>query len=773
MTSSTICGLPSMPSIPTEGTGTLAAKGVDESLDLGRRHWALLRQPSRVGRAVTIPLTAAAFLALHHWGGIAPVRLWLLFLILALAGLVSALAEALWPADCTNRQLHYRVAVDIAATTAVIYTTGWGPTLAIGYVFVVANEFTKHGSRVWHAALVWTIAGIIVGQVAIATGVAHTKVSEPEVHGLAALALLGTIFIMRLLGWTTAQKEQAEAMVRSSELRFRSLVQNASDAICVIDAEGRIATVTPAIELVTGYRPEEYHGKVGFDFIHEADVAQAGELYAGALESPGRVLRGELRTRHRDGTWHWVEVRIMNLLDDPNVNGLVANFRDVTERREFEEKLTYDAYHDHLTGLSNRTAFHEALKRALARSQRRVQPIGVLFFDLDRFKLINDSLGHDIGDRLLVEVAERLRGCLRPEDAVSRFGGDEFAVLLEDVAELDDVTQVADRVLDALRQPFGVAGREIFLTTSIGVVVCSGTSAEPGELLRQADQAMYRAKGGGGARWELFDERLSPPMVERLELETELWRAVERQELVVYFQPEVSLCTGAVHGLEALVRWQHPERGLLPPGSFIPLAEETDLVVAIDQYVLGEACRVARGWMDTLATVVVSVNFSPRWLRRPLAFEEIDAIVEASGLDRHLLQVEVTERLALGDEDAVITLGRLRDTGVSVAVDDFGTGHSALGYLRRFPIDVIKLDRSFVDRVDRVSPEAAIVQAVIDLGHALGMTVTAEGVERAEQVDRLRSLGCDRAQGHYFARPLPVAEVAAFVGGERRPTLTT
>jgi diguanylate cyclase (GGDEF)-like protein/PAS domain S-box-containing protein len=729
-----------------------------------------LRQPSAVGRVVTIPITAAAFLALHHWGGIAPVRLWLLFLILGLAGVVSIAAEARWPANCTTRQIHYRVAVDVAATTAVIYTTGWGPTLAIGYVFVVANEFTKHGSRVWHAALIWTVVGIAVGQLAIATGIARSLIDQPAVHGLAVLAVLGTAFIMRLLGWTTAKKEEAEAMMRSSELRFRSLVQNASDAVCVLDGEGRIATITPAIEVVTGYPAEHYLGKVGFEFLHSDDVAQAAELYAAILASAGRVVRGELRTRHRDGSWRWAELRAMNLLEDPNVKGMVINFRDVTERREFEEKLTYDAYHDHLTGLANRTAYHETLKRALARALRREQPIGVLFLDLDRFKLINDSLGHDVGDHLLIEVAERLRTCLRPEDAVSRFGGDEFAVLLEDVTGLDDVTQVADRVLDELRLPFAVGGREIFLTTSIGIVVRDDGHAEPGDLLREADQAMYRAKANGGSRWEVFDERLAPPMVERLELETELWRAVEREELVVYFQPEVSLCTGEVHGFEALVRWQHPERGLLAPGAFIPLAEETDLVIAVDQYVLAEACRAAQTWRETLGLALVSVNLSPRWLRRSRAFEEIDEIVEASGVDRRLLQFEVTERLALADEDAVTALGRLREKGSRIAVDDFGTGHSALGYLRRFPIDVIKLDRSFVDRVDRVSPEAAIVQAVIALGHALDMSITAEGVERAEQVERLRSLGCDNAQGHYFARPLPIDDIAAFVAGERRPT---
>src|SRR5437588_8275231 len=501
-------------------------------------------------------------------------------------------------------------------------------------------------------------------------------------------------------------------------------------------------------------------------------MAAAIQLNADALAQPGKVFRGELRAVHRDGGWRWVEISIMNLLEDPAVKGIVANFHDLTERKQFEEKLAFDAYHDHLTGLSNRNAFHEALTRALARGRRHGRPNAVLFLDLDRFKLINDSLGHEVGDHLLIEVAERLRTCLRPEDVVSRFGGDEFAVLLEDIAGNDDAIQVADRVIELLRQPLPVASREIFLTTSIGIAIARDGASEPGGLLREADQAMYRAKAAGGCRWDLYDASLAPPMVERLELETELWRAVERGELVLHFQPEVNLCSGEVRAVEALVRWRHPERGLLPPGSFIPLAEETDLVIAIDRFVLGEACRCAREWQGWLGAVVVSVNLSPRWLRRARSYDEILEIVAASGLDPKLLQLEVTERLALGDDEAVGALYHLRQSGLRVAVDDFGTGHSALGYLQRFPIDVIKLDRSFVERVDHDSPEAAIVQAVITLGHALGMHVTAEGVERLEQVLRLRSFGCDSAQGFYFSVPVPVEELASlsFLGSERRPT---
>jgi len=733
-----------------------------------RRTW--LRQPSAVGRAVTIPLTGVAFYLLHRWGGIASIPLWQLYLILGFAGLASVLAERRWPAHCTRRQLHARVAIDIAATTAVIYAIGWGPTLAIGYVFVVANEFRKHGSRVWHPALVWTVIGIGLGEAAIALDIAPTIIHEPQVHGLALLSVLGTVFIMRLLGETTALKEQAEAGVRSSEERFRSLVQNASDAICVAEADGRVVTLTAPIEHVTGNPPEAYVGKVGFDFIHPDDMAAAIQLNADALAQPGKVFRGELRAVHRDGGWRWVEISIMNLLEDPAVKGIVANFHDLTERKQFEEKLAFDAYHDHLTGLSNRNAFHEALTRALARGRRHGRPNAVLFLDLDRFKLINDSLGHEVGDHLLIEVAERLRTCLRPEDVVSRFGGDEFAVLLEDIAGNDDAIQVADRIIELLRQPLPVASREIFLTTSIGIAVVRGGDSDPGELLREADQAMYRAKAAGGCRWELFDEKVAPRMVERLELETELWRAVERGELLLHFQPEVSLCSGEMLAVEALIRWQHPERGLVAPGSFIPLAEETDLVVAIDRFVLAEACRCANRWQSSLGPVSVSVNLSPRWLRRPHSYEEILEIVAVSGLDPKLLQVEVTERLALGDDGAAGTLERLRRTGLRVAVDDFGTGHSALGYLRRFPIDVIKLDRSFVERVDHVSPEAAIVQAVIALGHALDMHITAEGVERAEQVERLRSLGCDSAQGHYFSVPVPVEELGSLAPWAQRPT---
>jgi PAS domain S-box-containing protein len=392
-----------------------------------RRSW--LQQAAAARPAVTIPLTAVAFYGLYRWGAIAHIDLWLLYLVLAAAGVASVFAERRWPAQCTRRQLHAHVAIDIAATTAVIYAIGWGPTLAIGYVFVVANAFRNHGSRVWQPAFAWTVIGIGLGEAAIALGIAPSIVPEPEVHGLAVLAILGTAFIMRVLGRTTTLKEQAEATVRSSEERFRSLVANASDAVCVVDSENHIVSLTPAIEHITGYPPEEYLGNVGFDFIHPEDMPAAVQIYTDALAEPGRVLRGELRAMHRDGSWRWAEISITNLLGDPAVEGIVANFHDITERKEFEEKLAFDAYHDHLTGLSNRTAFHEALTRALARSRRHGRLNAVLFLDLDRFKLINDSLGHEVGDHLLIEVAARLRTCLRPEDVVSRFGGDEFAVL--------------------------------------------------------------------------------------------------------------------------------------------------------------------------------------------------------------------------------------------------------------------------------------------------------------------------------------------------------
>jgi diguanylate cyclase (GGDEF)-like protein/PAS domain S-box-containing protein len=570
-----------------------------------------------------------------------------------------------------------------------------------------------------------------------------------------------------VLAWTTHGKERAEESLRRSEERFRALVQHGSDVIIVTGLDGGVSYVSPAFERVLGHAAIDL-ASISSDLIHPEDLEDVRGVIEDIAQEHGALARFEARLRHADGDWRWFEVGLSNHLDDENVRGLVGNMRDITERRRFQEALHFQAYHDSLTSLHNRDAFLERLEDALRRARVERHVVGVLFLDVDRFKLVNDSLGHSVGDELLIDVAARVRDCLRPGDFVARFGGDEFTVLVDGLHDGSGAVAVAERITGAFRQPMQVSGRELFVSTSIGIAVAQNGDAEPGDLLRHADLAMYLAKDRGRSRWELFDAGSEPHVTERLELEGDLWRALESGELVVHFQPEVELDTGIVSSVEALVRWQHPRRGLLMPGDFVPVAEESSLIVAIDRYVLGVACAWARRWRDERGEpLIVGVNLSPRFMRQPDAVGAIRAMVEGSGCSPRSLRLEITERTALTDvETTVLQLHQLRALGIGVAIDDFGTGYSSLGYLKRLPVDVVKLDRTFVEGTDRHDADVAIAQAVITMGHALGMRVVAEGVERAEQALRLRAIGCDGAQGWHWS---PAVNPEAVVGIASQP----
>jgi diguanylate cyclase (GGDEF)-like protein len=459
--------------------------------------------------------------------------------------------------------------------------------------------------------------------------------------------------------------------------------------------------------------------------------------------------------------------------DEEVVDQVVQLAAMAIERDEFENHLAFRATHDPLTGLPNRALFHELLVHALARARRVRGALAVLFIDLDRFKIVNDSLGHEVGDALLASLAHRLRGVLRPGDVVARFGGDEFTVLcegLDPAACGRHAIDVAERLLNAVQDPFDCEGEDHFLSASIGIALAPDGDERPDELVRDADAAMYRAKQRGKSRWEVFDESMRAQARARHEIEDALHRALERNEFRVFYQPVVSLRGGGFVGVEALLRWQHPERGLLAPADFIPNAEETGLIVPIGSWLVGEACRQIMMWQQSSVgaePLRVSVNLSARQLLHADVQDLVAGALARTGLDPGRLCVEITEGVLMEDADAGVGAAKsLKALGVRLGIDDFGTGYSSLGYLRRFPVDEVKLDQTFVTRLGASAEDSAIVAAIVDLGHALGLDVIAEGVETQSQLAALRALGTDAAQGFLFAPPQPASDLAARL---RRP----
>jgi diguanylate cyclase (GGDEF)-like protein len=442
---------------------------------------------------------------------------------------------------------------------------------------------------------------------------------------------------------------------------------------------------------------------------------------------------------------------------------------DITRRKEAEERLVHDAFHDSLTGLPNRASLLEGLARLLRRSKNSDEAslFAVLFIDLDNFKVVNDSLGHTTGDILLVAVGERLRNSLRPEDMIARLGGDEFTVLINEVAGVEDAEQVADRLLDELQEPFSVEGYELFTTASVGIVVGNRDYEKPENLLRDADTAMYRAKDLGRSRKGVFERTMHSRAVALFELETELRRAMEREEFVVHYQPIVSLKTGRIVGFEALVRWKHPERGMIPPTEFIPIAEDTGLIIPLEFFVLRESCHQIALWQRRYPErlpLTMNVNLSRNQLARPDLFDQTRHILGEAALDPRSLRLELTEGAIMRNvEYAADTLVSLRSLDIQIHIDDFGTGYSSLSALHSFPIDALKIDRAFIGRMDSVGDDTEIVQTIITLSHNLGLDVIAEGVETRRQLERLRDMGCDNGQGFFFAKPMDGASAERLI----------
>jgi diguanylate cyclase (GGDEF)-like protein/PAS domain S-box-containing protein len=593
----------------------------------------------------------------------------------------------------------------------------------------------------------------------------QTAMASPLIVLVLAVASLAALVLREAVrARRAAHGRRAEA---ANHERFRSLVQHSSDVITVTDAVGTILYQSPSVTPVFGYRGDELLGTTLQRLVHPDDVRSVLRTLVETAKGSGSE-RVECRVRHADGSWRYVESAVSACLDDPSIGGMVLNTRDITERKELEEQLAHQAFHDALTGLANRALFRNRVEHALARMRRHQRPIAVLLLDIDAFKTVNDSLGHAFGDAFLVAVADRLRSLLRPSDTPCRLGGDEFAVLVEDLAEPVDATIVAERILDALRLPFVVDGKEVVTAASIGVTIAeartasgrAGISRDADDLLRNADVAMYTAKSRGRNRCELFKPSMHQAMLDRLDLEADLRRAVDRGEFVLHYQPTVALATGRISGMEALVRWQSPERGLMPPGMFIPVAEDTGLIVPLGAWVLEEACRQAVAWAQEFGAdgpQTMSVNLSARQLQDDGLVADVATILARTGIQPERVVLEITESAVMADAEAMTArLHELKALGVRLAIDDFGTGYSSMSYLCSFPIDILKIDRSFVHGVRNEPQKMGIVRTIVELGHILELQTVAEGIELDEELQELRALRCDLGQGFWFARPLSV-----------------
>jgi diguanylate cyclase (GGDEF)-like protein/PAS domain S-box-containing protein len=602
-------------------------------------------------------------------------------------------------------------------------------------------------------------APVVAGASAAAFNEARSVTLDPVVFW-AFLAVVAMVVVRQFLTLSdnlslAHQIEANAAALAKGREHFRSLVQNSSDVITLIGQDGLIQYQSASVERILGYHEDGLIGTFFGDLIHADDRTALLRKIDEAINIPGPPIAIEARIRREDDSYCPVEVTITNLLELPSVRGLVLNMRDISERKALEEKLIHQAFHDSLTSLPNRLAFRMSLDHALhAEGERK---IAVMFLDLDDFKTINDTLGHQVGDQVLTAVGARIASTLRPGDTVARLGGDEFAVLLQNMEDERTAARVADRIISRLASPFSIGGRELSVRASVGIAgLVSGREAAD-DLVRNADVAMYIAKARGKARTVEYEASLAETALESMELEHELADAIEAGQLVVHYQPVIMLESGTVHSLEALVRWNHPQRGLLYPAQFVKLAERNGDIVKLGRWVLRQAAREARRWQVRYPAnppLQVSVNLSAAQVQDQGLLQDVLDALDAAGLDPQSLILELTESVRMADVETVKqTVQGLRSHGIRLAMDDFGTGFASVGRLRDFPVDIVKIDRSFVAGMGASPVDGAVLRSMIGLAGNLGLLTIAEGIERPEQFAGLNAMGCQAGQGFYIARP--------------------
>jgi diguanylate cyclase (GGDEF)-like protein/PAS domain S-box-containing protein len=712
------------------------------------------------------PAAALVIVALERVGLAARSPLWLVPTLLVCGQAVQTATDAWWRRSPSRLRMHARVGSQALVTGAVIYATGWGPGLAVGFLLVGQEALAAVGPAAQRAVLGWNLLCLTVGELLIAAGVVPSLIPAPTVHGLAVLAGLGVAFSYRSLRSALLERDAAAALTEQHGRRFRALVQSSQDLVFVFDATGHVTYASPSCAHVFGYEPARLLGPEQGVNVHPDDVDALRGAVGRAKETGGGHAELLFRVRRADDTWCSVEGVATNLLDDPAVAGVVINARDVTERLAAEQAIRHQALHDPLTGLPNRTLFQDRLEHAVGRQERTGGFVAVMILDLDGFKTVNDSLGHQIGDELLVAVADRFRAAQRNYETIARLGGDEFAILIEDLETPAHAGRVAQRILAALATPFVLSDREVAIGASVGIAIAERAPNATERLLGHADAAMYLAKREGKGCYRVFEASMHAAAVERLELEQALRVALTDDALTVNYQPIIDLHSERITGFEALARWHHAEKGPIPPDIFIPIAEETNLIQELGRSILKQATRQTTAWRNAYPDLDlhIAINVSQLQLAHPGIVRDVTAALTRAALLPSKLIIEVTESALADNSGRVInTLDRLRRTGVRVAIDDFGTGYSSFATLAELPIDILKIDKRFTDNVARDHQGRGFVNAIIQLAQTLHLETIAEGVELAAQREALRELGSTHLQGYIHSRPLTVDQATSYL----------